>query len=226
MFNINTRSAVSNLIIINVLFFVASFISESAFGINLNRTLGLYYFDSPAFMPVQLLTHMFLHGGLLHIFSNMYALFLFGTALERVWGSQRFLIFYFLTGFGAELLHLGVNAWQVYNHVGSFSATDQQLMIYRTLQEIYFIPTVGASGAVFGVLAAFGLLFPNSELMLIFPPIPIKAKVFVTLYIIWELYRGIAMQPGDNVAHFAHLGGAIMGYIIVKLWNKRGDYFY
>jgi membrane associated rhomboid family serine protease len=226
MFNFDTRSAVSNLIIINVLFFVVSYISEVAFGINLNRTLGLYYFDSPSFMPLQLLTHMFMHGGLLHIFSNMYALFLFGTMLERVWGSQRFLIFYFLTGFGAELLHLGVNAWQVYNHVGSIFATDQQLMTFRTLQEIYFIPTVGASGAVFGVLAAFGLLFPNTELMLIFPPIPIKAKVFVSLYIIWELYRGIAMQQGDNVAHFAHLGGAIMGYFIVRLWNRRGDYFY
>jgi len=226
MFNFDTRSAVSNLIIINVLFFVGSFISENAFGINLNRTLGLYYFDSPSFMPLQLLTHMFMHGGLLHIFSNMYALFLFGTMLERVWGPQRFLIFYFLTGFGAELLHLGVNAGQVYNHIGSFSATEQQLMTYRTLQEIYFIPTVGASGAVFGVLAAFGLLFPNTELMLLFPPIPIKAKIFVTLYIIWELYRGIAMQPGDNVAHFAHLGGAIMGFIIVKFWNRRGDHFY
>jgi len=226
MFNFDTRSAVSNLIIINVLFFVGSFISENAFGINLNRTLGLYYFDSPSFMPMQLLTHMFMHGGLLHIFSNMYALFLFGTMLERVWGPQRFLIFYFLTGFGAELLHLGVNAGQVYNHIGSFSATEQQLMTYRTLQEIYFIPTVGASGAVFGVLAAFGLLFPNTELMLLFPPIPIKAKIFVTLYIIWELYRGIAMQPGDNVAHFAHLGGAIMGFIIVKFWNRRGDHFY
>ncbi len=226
MFNFDTRSAVSNLIIINVLFFVGSFISENAFGINLNRTLGLYYFDSPSFMPLQLLTHMFMHGGLLHIFSNMYALFLFGTMLERVWGPQRFLIFYFLTGFGAELLHLGVNAGQVYNHIGSFSATEQQLMTYRTLQEIYFIPTVGASGAVFGVLAAFGLLFPNTELMLLFPPIPIKAKIFVTLYIIWELYRGIAMQQGDNVAHFAHLGGAIMGFIIVKFWNRRGDHFY
>jgi len=226
MFNFDTRSAVSNLIIINVLFFVGSFISENAFGINLNRTLGLYYFDSPSFMPMQLLTHMFMHGGLLHIFSNMYALFLFGTMLERVWGPQRFLIFYFLTGFGAELLHLGVNAGQVYNHIGSFSATEQQLMTYRTLQEIYFIPTVGASGAVFGVLAAFGLLFPTTVLVLLFPPIPIKAKIFVTLYIIWELYRGIAMQPGDNVAHFAHLGGAIMGFIIVKFWNRRGDHFY
>ena len=99
-------------------------------------------------------------------------------------------------------------------------------MTYSTLQEIYFIPTVGASGAVFGVLAAFGMLFPNTELMLIFPPIPIKAKVFVTLYIIWELYRGIAMQQGDNVAHFAHLGGALMGFIIVKYWNKKSEHFF
>lgn len=226
MFNIDTRSAVTNLIIINVLFFIAATVSQLFLGFNLSRLLGLFYFDSPVFRPFQLITHMFMHGGLLHIFSNMYALLLFGTMLERVWGAQRFLIFYFLTGFGAELLHLGVYAWQVYNFTGSFSATDQELMTYSTLQEIYFIPTVGASGAVFGVLAAFGLLFPNTELMLIFPPIPIKAKVFVTLYIIWELYRGIAMQQGDNVAHFAHLGGALMGFIIVKYWNKRSEHFF
>ncbi len=226
MFNIDTRSVVMNLIILNVIIFVLTYIGEAFMGIHLTRTLGLFYFDSPAFMPAQLITHMFMHGNLLHIFSNMYALFLFGTMLERVWGAKRFLIFYFLTGFGAELMHLGVYAWQVYNHTGSFSATDQQLMTYRTLQEIYFIPTVGASGAVFGVLAAFGLLFPNTELMLIFPPIPIKAKVFVTLYIIWELYRGISMQQGDNVAHFAHLGGALMGFFIVKYWNRRSDYLY
>jgi rhomboid-like protein len=209
-----------------VLFFAATLFSEMFLGIQLSRTLGLFYIASPEFKPIQLFTHMFMHGGFLHIFSNMYALFLFGTVLERVWGPQRFLIFYFLTGFGAEILHLGVEAWQVYNFTGHFAATDAELQRFYTLQEIYFIPTVGASGAVFGVLAAFGLLFPNTELMLLFPPIPLKAKVFVLLYILWELYRGIAMQPGDNIAHFAHLGGALMGFLLVKYWNRDNRFLY
>lgn len=226
MFNFNTRSVVFNLILLNVLFFAVTLFSEMFLGIQLSRTLGLFYVASPEFKPVQLFTHMFMHGGFLHIFSNMYALFLFGTVLERVWGPQRFLIFYFLTGFGAEILHLGVQAWQVHNFTGHFFATDADLHRFYTLQEIYFIPTVGASGAVFGVLAAFGLLFPNTELMLLFPPIPLKAKVFVSLYILWELYRGIAMQPGDNIAHFAHLGGALMGYLLVKYWNRDNRFLY
>lgn len=226
MFNFDTRSVVFNLILLNVLFFAATLFSEMFLGIQLSRTLGLFYIASPEFKPIQLFTHMFMHGGFLHIFSNMYALFLFGTVLERVWGPQRFLIFYFLTGFGAEILHLGVEAWQVYNFTGHFAATDAELQRFYTLQEIYFIPTVGASGAVFGVLAAFGLLFPNTELMLLFPPIPLKAKVFVLLYILWELYRGIAMQPGDNIAHFAHLGGALMGFLLVKYWNRDNRFLY
>lgn len=226
MFNFDTRSVVFNLILLNVLFFAATLFSEMFLGIQLSRTLGLFYIASPEFKPIQLFTHMFMHGGFLHIFSNMYALFLFGTVLERVWGPQRFLFFYFLTGFGAEILHLGVEAWQVYNFTGHFAATDAELQRFYTLQEIYFIPTVGASGAVFGVLAAFGLLFPNTELMLLFPPIPLKAKVFVLLYILWELYRGIAMQPGDNIAHFAHLGGALMGFLLVKYWNRDNRFLY
>ena len=121
---------------------------------------------------------------------------------------------------------MGVNAWQVYNFTGSIFATDAQLMQFRALQEIYFIPTVGASGAVFGVLIAFGMLFPNTELMLLFPPIPLKAKVFVLLYVAWELYLGISMNPGDNIAHFAHLGGALMGFIIVKIWNRDNRFLY
>lgn len=226
MFQIDTRSAVFNLILINVLFFVATFLGEMVWHINLSRILGLFYFGSPAFKPIQLLSHMFMHGGFLHILTNMYALFLFGTILERVWGAKRFLFFYFITGFGAELLHMGVNAWQVYNFTGSIFATDAQLMQFRALQEIYFVPTVGASGAVFGVLIAFGMLFPNTELMLLFPPIPIKAKIFVLLYVAWELYLGISMNPGDNIAHFAHLGGALMGFIIVKIWNRNNRYLF
>ncbi|MCS6818733.1 MAG: rhomboid family intramembrane serine protease [Chitinophagales bacterium] len=214
------------MIAINVLFFIITMLAEGFIGINLSRILGLFYLDSPFFRPFQLFTHMFMHANLLHLISNMYALFLFGTTLERVWGPVRFLLFYFLTGFGAELLHLAVQAWQVYNFSGSFWASQEQLELFTPLQEIYFIPTVGASGAVFGLLAAFGFLFPNTELMLLFPPIPIRAKVFVAIYIVWELYRGIRMEQGDNVAHFAHLGGALMGYLLIKYWNRDNRFLF
>jgi rhomboid-like protein len=226
MFYFDTRSAVFNLILLNILFYVLTLFSQSVLGIDLYRSLGLFYFGSPEFKPIQLFTHMFMHANLLHIFSNMYALFVFGAILERFWGPKRFLIFYFLTGLGAEFLHLAVQAWQVYNFTGSIFASQADVMKFYGLQEIYFIPTVGASGAVFGLLAAFGMLFPHTELMLIFPPIPIKAKVFVAIYIVWELYRGISMQPGDNIAHFAHLGGALMGFLLVKYWNRDNRFLF
>jgi rhomboid-like protein len=167
-----------------------------------------------------------MHANFMHIFSNMFALFMFGTVLERVWGPQRFLFFYFATGLGAVALHLGVQAWILYNFTGSFAPSIEQLSEFPQIANTYIIPTVGASGAVFGILAAFGLLFPNTEMMLIFLPVPIKAKYFISLYIFWELYRGMSMADGDNVAHFAHLGGALFGFILVKLWNRNRDFLY
>lgn len=220
--NINTRSVTFNLIVINVLAFIAT----SLIGEKVYEWLALFYPASPFFRAWQLVTHMFMHGNLGHIFSNMFALFMFGAVLERVWGPQRFLVFYFVTGLGAMLLHTGVQAWIVHNFTGSFAPPLQMVTENIDVLSIYRTPTVGASGAVFGILVGFGVLFPNTELMLLFLPVPIKAKYFVAMYVIWELYRGIAMNPEDNVAHFAHLGGALVGFILVKIWNRNRDYLY
>ncbi len=220
--NINTRSATFNLIIINVLVFFAT----SIFGEKMYEFFSLFYPASPYFKPMQLVTHMFMHGNLGHIFSNMFALFMFGAILERFWGPQRFLFFYFVTGLGAMLLHTAVQAWIIHNYTGSFAPSMQVLNEFPEAAAMYVTPTVGASGAIFGILIAFGTLFPNTELYLMFLPIPVKAKYFVSLYVVWELYRGISMSQGDNVAHFAHLGGALFGFLLVKYWNRNRNSFF
>ena len=209
--NLNTRSVVFNIILINILFFVATSFTDNL----MYEWCALFYPASPFFKPIQIITHMFMHGSLMHIFSNMFALFMFGAVLERVWGPRRFLIYYLVTGLGAAALHTAVQAYIVYNFTGSF--TPAAVNEFEQVAAIYQSPTVGASGAIFGILVAFGMLFPNSEIMLLFFPVPIKAKYFVSLYVVWELYRGIAMNPGDNVAHFAHLGGALFGFILIKI---------
>jgi len=219
---IDTRSVVFSLIAANAVFFLLTLWQQNY----MYTWFALFYPASSLFKPTQLVGHLFMHANFMHIFSNMFALFMFGTVLERVWGPQRFLLFYFVTGFGAVLLHLGVQAWILYNFTGSIAPTVAQLAEFPQIAHTYLIPTVGASGAVFGILAAFGLLFPNTELMLIFFPVPIKAKYFISLYIFWELYRGMSMADGDNVAHFAHLGGALFGFILVKLWNRNRDFLY
>jgi rhomboid-like protein len=151
----------------------------------------------------------------------MFALFMFGTVLEQVWGAKRFLSFYFITGLGAMVLHTAVQAWIIHNYTGSFAPSIEMLNEFPDAASMYVTPTVGASGAIFGILIAFGMLFPNTELYLMFIPVPVKAKYFVTLYVVYELYRGLAMNPGDNVAHFAHLGGALFGFLLVKYWNHN-----
>jgi membrane associated rhomboid family serine protease len=237
------------------------------YNIELDNYLALYFYKSPNFEPFQYITYMFMHADFWHILFNMYALFIFGVALERVWGSKRFLIFYFVTGIGAALIHTFVN----YLHFAPM-VTDSHAFINTPSPELFRafvsdyvpqlkkdyidfinkwaeaptdtqainsainevnsivkgtmnIPTVGASGAVFGVLLGFGMLFPNTELMLLFPPIPIKAKYFVMIYGGIELYLG-ATQPGSNIAHFAHLGGMIFGFILIKLWSRDRHNFY
>jgi membrane associated rhomboid family serine protease len=260
--------AVLNLIIINVILFLATYVLANS-GIDLVKTLGLYYPGSELFRPYQLLTHMFMHGGFTHLFFNMFALWMFGRVLEQVWGSKRFLIYFFVTGLGAAGLHLLVNALsigsltneaqalintlspdafgeflkhrfpeyqgQVSEFVTNWSLDPDNPMYLgqapeyiRQLTQLRMnIPTVGASGAVFGVLLAFGMLFPNTQLMLLFPPIPIKAKWFVMIYGAIELYLGFRNAAGDNVAHFAHLGGMIFGFILIKYWNrsKRNQFY-
>ena len=174
---------------------------------------------------VMLITHMVMHGGIVHIFFNMFNLYMFGTILERVWGPKRFLEFYFITGFGAMLLHTGVQAIEVFHLSGSVAPP---LHIVNSSEQLYGLinsPTIGASGAVFGLLTAFAMLFANTELY-IYGAIPVKAKYLIIAMVLWELYSGFSNSPGDNVAHFAHLGGALIGFIIVKIWNRNRDFLY
>ncbi len=236
----NTPPVVKNLIIINALLFLGTMAVRQTFNTDLNHVLGLYFVSSPLFNPYQIITHMFMHGSLGHIFFNMFALWMFGKVLEQVWGSKRFFIYYMITGLGAMLLHTLVlfielnplmnYVSQTYN-IDSFTP-DVIDRLYemadpkaQALAAGLLTPTIGASGAVFGVLLAFGMLFPNTQLMLLFPPIPIKAKYFVIGYGLIELYLGI-MQPGSNVAHFAHLGGMLFGFVMIKLWEKDRNAFY
>lgn len=231
---INIPPVVKNLILVNVLFFLVTKIMSQT-GVDLYQTLSLYFPASPNFRLHQLFTHMFMHGSIGHIFFNMFALYMFGRVLESVWGPKRFLTFYLVTGLGAAALHLLV-IYLEYKHAMA-GVTADQLAYFKEIaaqgkyipgskvSEILTTPTVGASGAVFGILLGFGMLFPNTQLMLLFPPIPIKAKYFVIGYGVLELVLGIS-QPGSNVAHFAHLGGMLFGYILIKYWNKNSHTFY
>ncbi|MES2780621.1 MAG: rhomboid family intramembrane serine protease [Bacteroidota bacterium] len=254
---------VKNLLIINGLCFLANMVLETRYNYSLNETLGLYFPESTHFKPYQLITHVFMHGSFMHLFFNMFSLWMFGNVLENYWGPKRFFIYYFVTAFGAAALLLGVNAIEIYSlksaiatyaldpnidafvrlidkdaalahssvvneFVSQWQAQPQNPQFAQSSMEIadamvqrkLNVPTVGASGAVFGLLLAFGMLFPNTELMMIFLPIPIKAKYFVIGYGAIELYQGIANNPTDNVAHFAHLGGMLFGFILIKIWNK------
>lgn len=210
---------VKNLLIINVLFFLAKYFFLTR-GIALEGYLGMFYFDSPYFRPWQILTHMFMHGDLMHLFFNMFAVWMFGSKLEMVWGPRRFLFFYFVTGLGAALMHQAWNGFEIQRMMGTLMPYGQGMDLPGSVESILYTPVVGASGALFGVLGGFAMLFPNTEMLLIFFPIPIKAKYFVAFYGIAELWMGVANNPGDNMAHFAHLGGLIVGLILVYYWNK------
>jgi len=235
----NTPPVTKNLIIINVVMLVAAMFFERVFKINLNAVLGMFYIQSPFFAPWQIVTHMFMHGGIAHIFFNMYALWIFGKTLESVWGSKRFLIYYLITGLGAAFFQQLVNYIQFAPDLAALKAaysvdTINHALLNEILKpgnQFYEIgrnlirPTVGASGAVYGVLLAFGMLFPNTPLYLMFIPIPIKAKWMVIGFGVLELYLGIT-QSGGNIAHFAHLGGMIFGFFLIRYWNKFNKNFY
>ena len=166
---------------------------------------------------------MFMHGGFTHILFNMYTLFIFGSVLERVWGSQKFLFYYFVTGIGAALLHLGVMALQLNGYMAELNAGN--LLARAEIQEILLTPTVGASGAIYGLLLAYGMLFPNNIMQLIFPPVALKAKWFVLIFGALELLLGLSGRGGD-IAHFAHLGGMIFGLILILYWKKNNRMYY
>jgi membrane associated rhomboid family serine protease len=235
----STPPVTKNLIIINVVMLLGNMLLSQMFRVNLNGILGMYYFQSPLFAPWQIVTHMFMHGGLGHIFFNMYALWIFGKTLESVWGSKRFLIYYLATGLGAAFFHQLVNYIQFAPDIAALKAAYSVDIINRPLlneilqpgNQFFSIgkelirPTVGASGAVYGVLLAFGMLFPNTPLFLMFIPIPIKAKWLVIGFGLLELYLGIT-NSGGNIAHFAHLGGMIFGFFLIKYWSKYTRNFY
>ena len=236
----NISPVVKNLLLINILFYIAQWTIPS-----FTQNLELYPISSEEFRPWQLATHFFMHSpySIGHIFFNMFALVIFGSQLERVWGAQRFLGYYISCALGAAVLHLGVNYYRI--HIIEINLSLEDLELFRNsaydafqkgmnfkdpvlaqLNLLHHTPMLGASGAVFGLLAAFGYLFPNTELMLLFPPIPIKAKYFVIGYAALELYLGVSNNPSDNVAHFAHLGGALVGIIIVLYWGKNRNSFF
>lgn len=260
----NLTPAVRTLLFVNV----GVFAVQALLGFDFINRFGLRYIHAESFSPEQFVTHLFIHSGLGHLFSNMFALIIFGPLLEQFWGSKRFLFFYFFTGLGAAVLFSGINYYEIsqleaatnaylqdpepsrfigyVNKYVPLFARDQVAFLQgfqqnptdpsylrqtaQVVQEVFSrqanIPMVGASGAVFGILMAYGLLFPNTELFLLFFPFPVKAKYFVALYGLYELYAGIHNAEGDNVAHFAHIGGMLFAFVLVRIWGKQRTNFY
>ncbi len=265
---------VKNLLIINGLFFLATIVFESSFYINLTKILGLHFVAAPDFKPYQFVSYMFMHGGMWHIFFNMFALWMFGNVLENVWGPSRFLTYYFVTGIGAGIVYTIWIYFQMapvlndINHIlntrdiaalAEFTSTHtfrvhesagpiwhEFLQFQRNIRTLSMNPqnmeamqgvlsflgnykefymnqsvVVGASGAVFGILLAFGMMFPNHIIYLYFA-IPIKAKYFVIIFGAFELFEGVLNRPGNNIAHFAHLGGMLFGYLLIVYWRRKG----
>ena len=235
-----------NLLIINVLMFFGTIVADG-YGIDLARYLGLHFVLSDHFNLAQLFTYMFMHGGFTHLFFNMFALWMFGRILEQVWGPKRFLTYYIVCGVGAGVIQELVVGIQYYLATSGMPAEAVDIVLREganalmqgknyvngEMASLNFIVnglTVGASGAIYGILLGFGLLFPN-EKMFVFPlPFPIPAKYFVIGYAVIELLLGIANNPTDNVAHFAHLGGMIFGYILIMYWRnqirrRRNEYY-
>ncbi len=235
-----------HLLIINILAFFGTWVMETRLHVDVVQHLALYPFSSPLFRPYQLITHMFLHGNFTHLFFNMFALWMFGSVVERVLGRQRYLMYYFLTGIGAGVLHLLVQEIQLrslLSEIASAIGTSPSevlaglpesmrgtaYLLWKAgvpeessvqLARMLFTPTVGASGAVFGLLLAFGWMFPNSYVYIYFF-FPMKAKYFVILYGVLELWFGIQGNPLDHIAHFAHVGGMLFGIILLKVWGVR-----
>ena len=211
-----------NLIAINVLMFLALLAFERS-GIDLNNLLGLHLFLAPDFRPYQLVTYMFMHGGFTHILFNMYAVWVFGSILERVWGSSRFLLFYIVTGVGAGLVQELVQYLYYSMNLAQYAQVNMGGgLIVPMAEYLNLWTTVGASGAVYGILLAFAMTFPNEQLFMIPFPFPIKAKYFVMIFGALELVTGLSNNVGDNVAHFAHLGGMIFGIVLILYWRKKG----
>ena len=228
--------AVQNLIILNIIFFVATFLAQKTQGLDLAGHLGLFHPLSPYFHWYQFLTSMFMHGGLMHLLFNMLGLYFFGRMLENVWGTKRFLIYYFVCGLGAAAIYIGWETWNAYralNYDGNGWArmleySENYQMVGDSVWPmvgLLFIPMVGASGAIFGLLMGAALLFPNSQVY-VYGAIPVKLKWLAVIYGLVELYTGYRQSMGDNVAHFAHIGGMIFGFILVQIYKRSRNNFY
>ncbi|QJD95360.1 rhomboid family intramembrane serine protease [Mucilaginibacter robiniae] len=221
----NITPVVKNLLIINIIFFVATY-ALGRLNIDLVALLSAFYPSSPNFKIWQIITYLFMHANLGHIFSNMLGLFFIGPILEQTFGSKRFFNYYFITGIGALLFNFIVQAIHVHQITGAFfpdiyNYTPRSESDLRALIEIYRDPILGASGAIFGLMAAIFALYPDLEFLLFPFPIPVKVKYMVPLYVLYELYSGVNPKGGDMVAHFAHVGGAVVGYILIKIWHTR-----
>ena len=217
----NIPLVIRNIIIINAFMLILTIINREF----MLQRFALFYPASPFFKPWQIVSHIFMHGNFGHLLFNMYALWMFGSVLEQLWGPKKFLLYYLVTGLGAAALHMGVQWIEASSLVSKINENGveamQALTRYRMLMNT---PTVGASGAVYGILLAYGMLFPNNELRIIFLPIALKAKYFVIIFAVIELVLGLV--GGGNIAHFAHLGGMIFGFILVRYWRKRNRLYY
>jgi membrane associated rhomboid family serine protease len=215
--NFNQYPVVKNLLIANIVMFALTYLIRSTQNIDLDGLLGLHYFEAGDFKPHQFITFLFMHANLMHIFFNMYGLWIFGQILENYWGSKRFFTYYMICGIGSGLTQQV--AWYFYlHHDPSLIALPHEQLAQLTNPII----AIGASGAIFGLLLAFGMIFPNVPLYIMFIPVPIKAKWLVIGYGLYELFMGAYNSSGDNVAHFAHIGGIIFGFILIMIWRKRG----
>ena len=215
----NTSPIVTNLIIINSLVFFA----QMAFGgmepmNKVNDLFALHHYKSDAFRPYQLVTHMFMHGGFFHLFLNMLGLWMFGGLMEKIWGPKRFLIFYFICGLAAAVAQMA-NYTYAYWEIDHSILSNEDFILYQEI--LLRNATIGASGAIMGILAAYGYTFPNTQLFIMPIPFPIKAKWAILGIIAMDVFGGIANSSKDDIAHFAHVGGAIAGFLIVLYWNKK-----
>lgn len=235
---------VKQLLIINVIFFIGTMLV----GTVAYEFLSLYYPENPNFKGWQIISHMFMHGGIAHIAFNMFALYSFGSALEHFWGGKKFLFFYISCGLGSALLHTGVNYYEFHDGLntlvangfpkaeimqilgeGKYDTRWKEVLSTSDFQRFtgaFNTPTVGASGAIYGLLVAFAFMFPNAELALLFIPIPIKAKYFVPGLLLIDLFLGLSGNSlfgsgGTGIAHFAHIGGAVVGYFMMWYWKKK-----
>ena len=238
----NIQPITKNLIIINVLFFLATFVFRTK-GVDLSVILGAFYPESPNFKPWQVLTYMFMHADFTHILFNMFSLWMFGSVVEQTFGPKKFLILYFLAGFGGFILFNFVNYFQIQDLKETIQSQGigleqiyegAKLSLQRSyhtnaviessqdataLLKDYITPMVGASGAIYGLLLAFAVLYPNEKLMLIFLPVPIKAKYFIPIMVLIDFYMGY--KNVGNIAHFGHLGGGLIGFLLARSWKKN-----